>query len=191
MEFDRNLEKYLTDPESMPEYDRSVFDLCLMPNSKGGRVSFSTLATVAPLTGFNQELTLKMLKQAGITVLGNFEERFAKVKFWLENYQPDRIYKLLPEFNHAYYNTLTDEQKAVLAKLADFLKTTHSESEIQSFLYQIINDPNLTKKENQQRQQTYFKIFYNMLFGRDAGPRLYLYLAVANPEDYLKLLQEK
>ena len=30
-----------------------------------------------------------------------------------------------------------------------------------------------------------------MLFGRDAGPRLYLYLAVANPEDYLKLLQDK
>ena len=97
----------------------------------------------------------------------------------------------MPEFNRAYYETLTDEQKAVLTQLADFLKTTHSESEIQNYLYQIINDVNLTKKENQQRQQTYFKIFYNMLFGRDAGPRLYLYLAVANPEDYLKLLQEK
>ena len=191
MEFDRNLEKYLTDPNSMPEYDRSVFDLCLMPNSKGNRVNFSTLATVAPLTGFNQALTLKMLQQAGITALGNFEERFAKVKFWLENYQPDRIYKLLSSFNQDYYATLDDEQKGVLAKLAEFLKTTHSESEIQNFLYEIINKPELTKKENQQRQQTYFKIFYNMLFGRDAGPRLYLYLAVANPEDYLKLLQKK
>jgi len=190
MEFDRNLEKYLTDPNSMPEYDRSVFDLCLIPNSKGNRVNFSTLATVAPLTGFNQALTLKMLQQAGITALGNFEERFAKVKFWLENYQPDRIYKLLSSFNQDYYATLNDEQKGVLAKLAEFLKTTHSESEIQNFLYEIINKPELTKKENQQRQQTYFKIFYNMLFGRDAGPRLYLYLAVANPEDYLKLLQE-
>jgi len=191
MEFDRNLEKYLTDPDSMPEYDRSVYDLCLMPNSKGGRVNFGTLATVAPLTGFNQELTLKMLQQAGITTLGNFEERFAKVKFWLENYQPDRIYKLLPSFNQEYYQTLNDEQKGVLAQLAEFLKTTHTESEIQNFLYEIINKPELTKKENQQRQQTYFKIFYNMLFGRDAGPRLYLYLAVANPEEYLKLLQEK
>ena len=49
----------------------------------------------------------------------------------------------------------------------------------------------LSKKENQQRQQTYFKIFYNMLFGRDAGPRLYLYLAVADAKDCVKLLQEK
>jgi len=191
MEFDRNLEKYLAHDESLPEYDRVVYDLCLMPKSQGNRVNFSTLATVAPLTGFNQELTLKMLKQAGITALGNFEERFAKVKFWLENYQPERIYKLLPTFNSAYYQTLNDEQKAVLKQLAEFLETAHTEQEIQTFLYQIINDPNLTKKENQQRQQTYFKIFYNMLFGRDAGPRLYLYLAVANPQDYLKLLQEK
>lgn len=191
MEFDRNLEKYLAHDESLPEYDRAVYDLCLMPGSQGGRVNFSTLATVAPLTGFNQELTLKMLKQAGVTTLGNFEKRFANVKFWLENYQADRIYKLLPEFNRAYYQTLTDEQKGVLKQLAEFLATKHTEQEIQSFLYQIINDANLSKKENQQRQQTYFKIFYNMLFGRDAGPRLYLYLAVANPEDYLKLLQEK
>ena len=191
MEFDRNLEKYLAHDPTLPEYDRTVYDLCLMPNSQGNRVSFSTLATVAPLTGFNQDLTLKMLQRAGVTVLGNFAERFAKVKFWLENYQPDRIYKLLPQFNQAYYQTLDDAQKAVVGQLANYLTQSHSEQEIQTFLYQIMNDPNLTKKENQQRQQTYFKIFYNLLFGRDAGPRLYLYLAVANPQDYLKLLQEK
>ena len=56
------------------------------------------------------------------------------------------------------------------------------------YLYSIINDPNLSKKENQKKQQYYFKIFYNALFGTDMGPRLYLFLAAMDKEQYLHLL---
>lgn len=189
LEFDRNLEKYLAGDPTLGEYDKVVYDLCLMKGSQGNRANFGTLATVAPLAGFNKDLTKKMLQGAGITTLNNFDTRFDSVKFWLENYMPERIYKMLPAFNQAYYQTLTDEQRGVLAKLADYLQTPHQEKEIQQFLYQIINDPALSKKENQARQQTYFKIFYNMLFGRDDGPRLYLYLAVSDKNNYLKLLR--
>ena len=188
MEFDRNLAKYLAHDPSLAEYDRAVYDLCLMPNSQGERVNFGTLATVAPLTDFNRDLTKKMLERAGITTLGNFDGRFENVKFWLENYASDRIYRLREQFNQAFYQTLTAEQKAVLQQLAEYLKTPHQEKEIQEFLYQIINDPAASKKDNQKRQQEYFRIFYNMLFGRDDGPRLYLYLAVSDPKKYGKLL---
>lgn len=190
-EFDRNLARYLAKDPTLDEYDRVVYDLCLMPNSQGDRVSFGTLATVAPLAGFNRDLTKTMLARANVMTLGNFDTRFANVQFWLENYQPDRLYQLLSRFNATYYQTLTTEQKGVVARLADFLQTPHDEKAIQEFLYQIINDPQLTKKENQKRQQTYFKIFYNLLFGRDDGPRLYLYLAVADPKSYAKLLSAK
>ena len=190
-EFDRNLARYLVKDPTLDEYDRVVYDLCLMPKSKGDRVNFGTLATVAPLAGFNRDLTKTMLARANVTTLGNFDDRFDKVQFWLENYQPNRIYQLLPQFNATYYQTLTAEQKDVVKQLADFLKSARDEKAIQEFLYQIINDPQLAKKENQKRQQTYFKIFYNLLFGRDDGPRLYLYLAAADPKSYAKLLSEK
>jgi len=125
-----------------------------------------------------------------ITALGilGCQARFAYL--WLENYSPDKIYKLLPDFNKKYFSTLNPEQKSVLVKLKDFLAVARTEKAIQEFLYQIINDPAVAKKENQLRQQTYFRIFYQMLFGRDDGPRLYLFLSTADKKNYLKLLAE-
>jgi len=115
-------------------------------------------------------------------------ERIRKVKFWLENYAPEKIYKLRDSFNTEFFKTINEKEKETLKNLAAFLKTTRTEKEIQEHLYAIINDPNFSKKENITAQQRYFKIFYQMLFGRDDGPRLYLYLAVADKEKYLRLL---
>jgi lysyl-tRNA synthetase class 1 len=178
MEFDRGVAN--TQKE---DYDKTVFDLCLFKNTKAaGQVSFGTLATVAPLAEFDKTLTEKML---GTKVCA---QRIEKVKFWLENYAPEKIYKLRDSFNTEFFASLSDTEKETLAKLENFLQTTRTEKDIQEFLYAIINDPNATKKENITAQQRYFKIFYNMLFGRDDGPRLYLYLAVADKKTYLKWL---
>ena len=38
------------------------------------------------------------------------------------------------------------------------------------------------------RQQKFFKVFYNLLFGTDMGPRLYLFLSAIDKEQYLYLL---
>ena len=37
-------------------------------------------------------------------------------------------------------------------------------------------------------QQKYFKIFYNLLFGTDSGPRLYLFFAASDKSTYIELL---
>jgi lysyl-tRNA synthetase class I len=101
---------------------------------------------------------------------------------------PDRIYKLLPEFNESFYKTLPAGQRETLSGLKEFLAAPRTEKEIQDFLYAIINKPELSKKENQMRQQEYFRVFYQMLFGRDDGPRLYLFLAAADKQKYINLL---
>lgn len=186
-EFDRGLNNYLAGQGE--EYERSFFDLALFDDTKDGeRVNFGTLATVAPLTDFNKELTIKMLERAGITALGHFDERFARVQYWLENYMPDRIYKLNSQFNTNFFDTLNAEQKEILSKLKEFLQKDHTEKEIQEELYALMNKPEFSKKENQARQQEYFKVFYQMLFGRDDGPRLYLFLSAAGKEKYIDLL---
>jgi len=182
MEFDRGAQKFLTG-EQMEDYDRTVFELCLFKKTKAAnQISFGTLATIAPLANFGHALIEKML---GTKVDA---ERVKKVKFWLENYAPEKIYKLRDSFNSEFFATLTDTEKETLAKLKDFLQITRTEKDIQEFLYQIINNPDAPKKENIAAQQRYFKIFYNMLFGRDDGPRLYLYLAVADKQTYLQWL---
>jgi len=182
MEFDRGVQKFIG-KEEMEDYDRTVFELCLFENTKSAnQVSFGTLATVAPLANFDHALVEKMLNTKVDA------QRTQKVKFWLENYAPDKIYKLLGSFNKKFFDTLDTNEKATLAKLKEFLQTTRTEKDIQEFLYQIINNPDAPKKENIAAQQRYFKIFYNMLFGRDDGPRLYLYLAVADKQKYLQWL---
>jgi len=178
MEFDRGVAN-----KELPDYDKTVFELCLFKNSKSAdKVSFGTLATVAPLANFDHALVEKML-QTKVDA-----ERTKKVKFWLENYAPEKIYKLVDKFNSEFFANLDDTEKETLRKLKDFLKDTRTEKDIQEFLYQIINNPDAPKKENIAAQQRYFKIFYNMLFGRDDGPRLYLYLALADKESYLQRL---
>ena len=182
MEFDRGVKNFLAG-EKMEEYDEAVFDLCLFKKTKAAdQISFGTLATVAPLANFDHTLIAKMLESKVDA------ERINKVKFWLENYAPEKIYKLRDFFNAEFFATLTEKEKETLKSLHGFLQKAYNEKEIQEFLYQIINDPAASKKDNVASQQRYFKIFYNMLFGRDDGPRLYLYLAVADKSQYLKLL---
>jgi lysyl-tRNA synthetase class 1 len=186
-EFDKGLNNYLLG--QCQEYEKAFYDLALFEDIKsGGRVNFGTLATVAPLSGFDKNLTRKMLEKAGVTGFGHFDERFARVQFWLENYMPEKIYNLLPARNDAFADTLNGEQKGILEKLKKYLKENRTEKEIQEYLYLLINDPKLEKKQNQIRQADYFKIFYQMLFGRNDGPRLYLFLASADKEKYLQLL---
>jgi len=171
------------------EYDRQH-------DAAPSHLSFSTLATVAPLAGFNRAVVKKMVGHDG-------GARFDKVKYWLENYAPEKIYKLRDTFNADFFATMTATEKQTLEKLHEFLsrviagcrqaadceaKQPPGEQDIQQFLYSIINDPLADKKINIAAQQRYFKIFYNMLFGRDDGPRLYLYLAVAPRDEVLKLL---
>ena len=85
---------------------------------------------------------------------------------------------------------MTEIDKEVVRKLHDYLASQEEvkDKEVQQFIYDTVNNPNLTKKENMAIQQKYFKIFYNLLFGTDAGPRLYLFFAASDKNTYIELL---
>jgi len=187
MEFDRNMNNY--QGGGMTEYERDYMELAIFERYVP-KTAFQTLMTIAPIASFNMEKTAQIIKKTG----GNFDEsshgRFEKAKYWLENYAKEKIYKLLDGFNSKHFNSLSREEKDIVSKLHDFLQKDKTESEIQQYLYDIINDVNLTKKENMKRQQHYFKIFYNLLFAKEEGPRLYLYLSAADKRQILTLLQK-
>ena len=132
-----------------------------------------------------------ILAKIGVEFDERDEERLLRVKNWITKHQPSKMYKLLAEKNTAYYETLGDEEKECLKKLHDYLENagTLTEKEIQQYLYDLINKPEFTKKENTARQQRFFAVFYNVLFGSDKGPRLYLFLAAIDKSKYLHLLE--
>ena len=188
-EFDKGLEAYRRGEAD--EYNQSVYEYSLINgDATRSKVPFGVLASVATVVDFNPESVKKILAKIGVEFSKEDESRLLRVKDWICNHQPSKLYKLLPERNSAYLDALTEEDKVVLNKLYEYCNIAEkiSEKEVQEYLYSIINDPNLTKKENQLKQQHFFKIFYNALFGTDMGPRLYLFLSAIDKEQYLHLL---
>ena len=153
------------------------------------KTAFGILSSIGPVVDYNPESLQKALCKAGFEFKDNSIDRLEKAKLWISRYNPDKNYALLNQFNAEYYDLLGQEAKSMLAELANYIQNNEfTEKDIQQHLYNVINDPNATKKENVERQKANFKHMYNMLFGRDDGPRLYLYLAAVDKENYLHLL---
>lgn len=184
-EFDKGVEAYKNGEAD--EFYSAVFDLALI-NGKNTRskVPFGVLASVATVVDFKEEPVRQLLTKLDVTFTKEDAERLLRVKNWISEYQPSKMYKLLKEKNTAYYETLDDDKKSAVKKLHDYIESQDSvkEKEVQQFIYSIINNPELSKKENMQIQQQYFKVFYNLLIGQDAGPRLYLFLAAVDKKEY-------
>lgn len=188
-EFDKNLESYKKGEAD--EYTTSVFDYCMVSGKQSySKVPFGVLASVATIVDFNPQAVAEMLAKIGVEFGTEDEARLLRVKNWICEHQPSKLFKLLPEKNTQYYATITDEEKQAVKELYGYVIShdTIEEKEIQSFLYSIINDPALTKKENMAKQMKFFKVFYNILFGQDSGPRLYLFLSAVDKNKYSELL---
>ena len=188
-EFDKGLEAYKNGTGD--EFNKSVYDLCLLKGKETrSKVPFGVLASIAPIVDFKPEAVEKLLKRIGVDYATEDNERLERVKYWITVHQPNKMYKLLKERNDEYFATISDEHKTAVKALHDYLERSGDvkEKDVQEFIYSVINDASLTKKENMVRQQGFFKTFYNLLFALDAGPRLYLYLAAADKKDVLPLL---
>ena len=188
-EFDKGLEAVKAG--TADEYNQSVYEFSLIDgaNTKA-KVPFGVLASVATIVDFNPKAVKDILAKVGVDFTESDESRLERVKHWITVHQPSKLYKLLAGKNEEYYSSLDVEEKDAVKKLFNYVTETEviNEKEVQQFLYSVINDETLTKKENMARQQRFFKVFYNLLFGTDMGPRLYLFLAAIDKNQYAELL---
>lgn len=189
-EYDKLLKAY--QEGTLGEVENQLVELVLEdPKNIKEKTAFGVLSSVAPVVDYNPTSLKQALNKAGFDFDDNSLNRLERAKNWISTYNPDKNYKLLASFNNDYYDLLSDEAKDMLSNLAKYVEENDfTEKDIQLYLYSIINDPNLTKKENVERQKANFKHMYNMLFGRDDGPRLYLYLAASDKSAYVHLLKK-
>ncbi len=188
-EFDKGLEAYKNGEAD--EYNEWVYDLAMLDGNKTrSKVPFGVLSSVATIVDFNPNSVKEILAKVGVEFTDNDIVRLERVKNWITVHQPSKLYKLLKEKNVTFYLELSEEEKVAVKKLYDYVTTNSviGEKDVQQFLYSVINDETLTKKENMARQQRFFKVFYNLLFGTDMGPRLYLFLAAIDKAEYSELL---
>ena len=188
-EFDKQLAEYLNG--TADEFVTSLFDICLIDGKKyQNETSFNTISSLAPIVNFNHDSLVKAIGKLDLEWTPRADERFEKATYFIKTYQPEKMFKLIEGKNEEYASTLSEEEKAVVKKLYNYISESSQikDKEIQQFIYDLINNPELTKKENIAIQQRYFKIFYNLLFGKDNGPRLYMFFAACDKSEYIELL---
>ena len=187
-EFDRWVNLYFNG--NIDDKNKSILDLTNVKENYLKYPNYSYLATFLPIVNFDTVLLKELLIKENIDVTTKeFAERLELAKNWVKEYGIDYQVNLLDKRNNDYYESLTDLEKEWLNKtiilLDEDFKTT---DELQKALYNVVKDGILVDKELKQTQKRYFQILYNMLLGKDQGPKLGLFLMAVDKEKIKNLL---
>jgi len=186
-EFDRMYAKYKDG--SATDIEKRIMELSLAGRPANFEpVSASLIASFAPIVNFDLDMLVDLMNKCGEKVTKErVEDRFYRIKYWMENYCPEEIVKLLDKRNDEFYSNLNDEEKGWIKTLVTEMKSKDMTlTEMQTLLYEI---PKLDGEENKQRQKRFFEVVYNLLLGKTKGPRLYLFLAAVDKNSLIKLLE--
>ncbi|OGI90308.1 lysine--tRNA ligase [Candidatus Nomurabacteria bacterium RIFCSPLOWO2_01_FULL_40_15] len=117
--------------------------------------------------------------------------RLHLAKNWLTKYNPDEVIKLNDAVNREFAATMSDVRKEQVKKLRDELEKNKEMSiqELDELVYRIPKTPELDEAELKKEQRAFFKDIYNLLIGKDTGPRLGTFLWAVDREQVLKLLE--
>lgn len=174
---------------ALPDEQRAI-QLSTFPGKKLHPVSFRQLTSFSGIAQGNHQALELIFARIGTPCRQElFEERLQKAENWLELYAPDQRTVLLSKRNYNYYQALTPDKKQWVSELYSWLKVSKfGVEEATEKVYAIPKKLGMTDKDLGQAQRRFFQIVYNLLFGKDKGPRLGTFLAAVPTEQYIELL---
>ncbi len=103
---------------------------------------------------------------------------------------PEQIYTLLEKPNASFITKLSLEEIDLIRSLKKFIETSIElpPLDFSTQLYALPADPDLSKAENRKKQFKFFQIVYQLLFGKDSGPRLAQFIQEVEQEQICKLI---
>jgi lysyl-tRNA synthetase class 1 len=107
------------------------------------------------------------------------ESRVPRARTWLERYNPDALIRLLDAPNAEYAATLPPERLAQVHAARALVRDGVADGDIKALegeLYAIPRRPEVPEDQLKATQRAFFKDMYNLLLGRDQGPRLSTFL---------------
>ncbi len=187
-EFDRWVKLYFNG--NIDDKNKGILDLTNVKEEYLKHPNFSYLATFLPIVNFDIDMLKDLLKKENIDVnTDEFAQRLVLAKNWVKEYGSDYQVNLLEERNEGLYKTLTNIEKEWLNKTIEILdRKFETTDELQTALYDVVKDGVLAGSELKQTQKRYFQILYNMLLGKEQGPKLGLFLMAVAKEKIVKLL---
>lgn len=188
-EFDKQYDQYING--TADEHTKSIIEYSLMTDRKISTVPMGLLVQLGSIVDFNVPMLETVFEKIGQPFKHeDFAERLDLAKYWLENCAPENANKLLAYRNWDVYNALSEDGKKEIQILHDYLKNNeYTLDELNTKLYaipkEIFGEDNA---EIKSLQGEFFKSVYQLLLGKEKGPRLYLFLYAIDRDSYVKLL---
>lgn len=153
-------------------------------------IPFKQAVSLGQIVQWNDDKLKELAEDLGV----KYDEvsvstRLPKARNWLLKYNPDEIISLRDTVNKDYAHNLDPKAIKQVKKLKEELSKEYSSiSELETLVYSIPKDAALTDKENAPLQREFFKHIYNLLIGKDQGPRLSTFLWAVDRNKILDLL---
>lgn len=156
-------------------------------------VPMGLLVQLGSVVDFNVPMLETVFEKIGTPYkYEQFKGRLDRAKYWLENCAPEQVNKLRTLRNWDVYEELTENQKAEVKALFEYLsKGGYTLDELNQKLYAIpkeVDGGELDEKALKALQGVFFKNVYRLLIDKEKGPRLYLFLYAIDPQKYVGLL---
>lgn len=158
---------------------------------KGEIVSFRQAASLGQILQWDLEKIKALAVDLGTPYNEEIlKSRVTKAKAWLETYNPSELIVVFDAINETYAKELSEEDKKHVRDFREALAGGEliDIKTLETVMYDIPKDPNLSQKENSPRQRAFFKNLYQLLIGRDTGPRLSTFLWALDRQKVLDLL---
>ncbi len=187
-EFDREAAAYKEGTASLAR--QKIVQFSGVKKDSGTPIAFKQAVALGQITQWQPEKLHELAEKSGIPCSAeSIRVRMPKAKAWLNTYNPEEIIALRKAPNAEFAAAMDDKRRKQIAKLHDFLKgDMASVKALDEALYGIPKDPSLSEKETKAAQRSFFKDVYNLLIGKDAGPRLSTFLWAIDRKQVLKLL---
>lgn len=160
---------------------------------------YRTLASVADITAGHDEQTLRILGELDpdnpVTSLDETRPRLAKAEYWINTQVPAEQRTIVrDEPDEELLGTLDEQSRGSLRLLLDGLDEHWSLDGLTTLVYGVpkvqagLEPDAKPTPELKVAQRAFFALLYNLLVGRDTGPRLPTLLLAVGAERVRKLL---
>ena len=193
-EFDRKVEKMKMGQGQLGDFNMQSLEISGISKKSGYKkpIPFRQAVGFGQIVQWDKEKMIEIIEAQGEDYdYKSIEDRLKKAKMWLETYNRDEIIELKKRKNTEYIKTLSEDELDNARKLKKELEISPhmTISELNNLVYGIAKKEDLDMKENIKRQRHFFKMVYNLLIGKDAGPRLSTFLwAIKDRDKILQLL---
>jgi lysyl-tRNA synthetase, class I len=173
--------------EVSEDTDRKSVELARVEGRRVCPVPFRQIASFAGIVRGNRKALEDIFARLGTPwTEAEFGERLDKAETWLAVWAPEEDVRLLACRRDDYFQALPADRKGWIDALKtgiaqESLLTVESANQLLYGIPQADGDPRALQK-------TFFKDVYQLLFGRDSGPRLATFFAAVPKQDYAALI---